>query len=84
MFAMLTALPIALGGVSVAVAVAEEPKAAEQGDIIARVDDQAISFNQLNTMLNSSAVVGVSVPALGTPERDTAPVSYTHLRAHET
>ena len=71
-FAVLAALPIALGGVSVAVAVAEEPKAAEQGDIIARVDDQAISFNQLNTMLNSSAVVGVSVPALGTPERDTA------------
>ena len=31
-----------------------------------------ITFNQLNTMLNSSAVVGVSVPALGTPERDTA------------
>jgi len=70
--AVLAALPMALGGVSVAVAVAEEPKAAEQGDIIARVDDQAISFNQLNTMLNSSAVVGVSVPALGTPERDTA------------
>jgi len=42
------------------------------GDIIARVDDQAITFNQVNTMLNSSAVVGVSVPALGTPERDTA------------
>ena len=70
--AALTALPIALGGASAAVAVAEEPKSAEQGDIIARVGDQAISFNQLNTMLNSSAVVGVSVPALGTPERDTA------------
>jgi peptidyl-prolyl cis-trans isomerase C len=70
--AVLAAVPIALGGVSAAVAVAEEPKSAEQGDIIARVDDQAISFNQLNTMLNSSAVVGVSVPALGTPERDTA------------
>ena len=69
---VLAALPIALGGASAAVAVAEEPKSAEQGDIIARVDDQAISFNQLNTMLNSSAVVGVSVPALGTPERDTA------------
>jgi peptidyl-prolyl cis-trans isomerase C len=70
--AVLAAVPIALGGVSAAVAVAEEPKSAEQGDIIARVGDQAISFNQLNTMLNSSAVVGVSVPALGTPERDTA------------
>lgn len=42
------------------------------GDIIARVGDQAITFNLINTMLNSSAVVGVSVPALGTPERDTA------------
>jgi hypothetical protein len=42
------------------------------GDVIARVGDQAITFNLINTMLNSSAVVGVSVPALGTPERDTA------------
>ena len=42
------------------------------GDVIARVGDQAITFNQINTMLNSSAVVGVSVPALGTPQRDTA------------
>ena len=47
---------------------------AELGDVIARVGDQAITFNQINTMLNSSAVVGVSVPALGTPERDTARV----------
>ena len=42
------------------------------GDVIARVGDQEITFNQINTMLNSSAVVGVSVPALGTPQRDTA------------
>ena len=42
------------------------------GNVIARVGDQAITFNQINTMLNSSAVVGVSVPALGTPQRDTA------------
>ena len=68
--AVLAALPIALGGASVAVA--EESQAAAQNDVIAKVGDQAISFNQLNTMLNSSAVVGVSVPALGTPERDTA------------
>jgi len=80
MLAVLTAFPLALGGVSVAVAVAEEPntaitvapKAAVVNDVIAKVGDQAISFNQINTMLNSSAVVGVSVPALGTPERDTA------------
>jgi|GEM_PF-891541 len=45
---------------------------AELGDVIARVGDQEITFNQINTMLNSSAVVGVSVPALGTPQRDTA------------
>ena len=78
--AALTALPMALGGVSVAVAVAEEPntavtvapKTAVASDVIARVGDQTVSFNQINTMLNSSAVVGVSVPALGTPERDTA------------
>ncbi len=72
LLAVVTALPIALGGTSAAVAVAEEPKAAVTSDVIARVGDQAITFNQINTMLNSSAVVGVSVPALGTPERDTA------------
>ncbi len=38
-------------------------------DVIARVGDQTITFSQLNTMLNSSAMVGLSVPALGTPER---------------
>jgi parvulin-like peptidyl-prolyl isomerase len=50
------------------------PKA-EQGpgelqDTVARVGDQPITFSQINTMLNSSAVVGLSIPALGTPERD--------------
>ena len=53
-------------------ALAETAQEAGKGDIIARVGDQAITFNQINTMLNSSAVVGVSVPALGTPDRDTA------------
>jgi len=38
-------------------------------DMIARVGDQTIAFSELNTMLNSSAMVGLSVPALGTPER---------------
>jgi parvulin-like peptidyl-prolyl isomerase len=78
--AVLAVLPVALGGVSVAVAVAEEPAsavadapgAAVESDVIARVGDQAVTFNHINTMLNSTAVVGVSVPALGTPERDTA------------
>jgi peptidyl-prolyl cis-trans isomerase C len=41
-------------------------------DVIARVGDQPITFSQLNTMLNSSAIVGLSIPALGTPERDQA------------
>lgn len=39
-------------------------------DLVARVGDQEIRFSHINTMLNSSAVVGVSVPALGTPDRD--------------
>mgnify|MGYP001823201962 CR=1 FL=1 len=65
-----------LAWVSGSLAFAEAPKEEQAqtatGDVIARVEDQAITFNLLNTMLNSSAVVGVSVPALGTPERDTA------------
>jgi peptidyl-prolyl cis-trans isomerase C len=43
---------------------------AAPGDVIARVGDQAITFGEVTTALNSSAIVGVSVPALGTPERD--------------
>ncbi len=39
-------------------------------DVIARVGDEVISFSELNTLLNSSAIVGLSVPALGTPERN--------------
>jgi len=42
----------------------------QAGDVIARVEDQAIHFSEVNTMLNSSAVVGLSLPALGTPARD--------------
>jgi len=38
--------------------------------VIARVGDQIITFDELNTMLNSSAMVGLSIPALGTPERN--------------
>ena len=49
-----------------------DDRSAPQAGVIARVGDQDITFRQINTMLNSSAVVGVSVPALGTPERDTA------------
>ena len=39
-------------------------------DVIAKVGDQAITYGELNTLLNSSAIVGLSVPALGTPERN--------------
>jgi len=38
-------------------------------DIVARVGDQIITYSELTTMLNSSALVGLSVPALGTPKR---------------
>ncbi len=44
-------------------------------DVIARVGDEQITFSELNTMLNSSAVVGLSIPALGTPERDTVRIT---------
>jgi len=51
---------------------AAQGRAGDPTDVIARVGDQAITFGQINTMLNSSAIVGLSLPALGTPERDTA------------
>jgi len=38
-------------------------------DVVASVDDEEIHFSLLNTMLNSSAMVGLSIPALGSPER---------------
>jgi len=73
--AALTAIPVALGGASVAVARAEAPQSAVVNDVIAKVGDQPITFGEINTMLNSSAVVGLSVPALGTPERDTVRIT---------
>jgi len=39
-------------------------------DVIARVGSEVITFSQINTMLNSSAMVGLSVPALGTQRRN--------------
>ena len=45
-------------------------KAAEPVDLVARVGDEAITFGELNSMLNSSAMLGLSIPALGTPERN--------------
>ena len=38
--------------------------------VIAKVDDEIITFDELNTMLNSSAMVGLSIPALGTQKRN--------------
>ncbi len=43
--------------------------------VIARVGDQVITFNELNTTLNSSAMVGLSIPALGSPERGTVMIT---------
>ena len=59
-------------GTAVAASENAAEKAAPTGNVVARVGDQNITFNEINTMLNSSAVVGISIPALGTPERDTA------------
>jgi parvulin-like peptidyl-prolyl isomerase len=39
-------------------------------DAVASVGDQTIRFSQLNTLLNSAPVVGLSLPALGTPQRN--------------
>ena len=52
---------------------AESPQVPEgaPADAVARVGDQTITYAQLNTQLNSSAVVGVSMPVLGSPERGT-------------
>ena len=51
---------------------APKPQAdtAEQAEgTIARVGNEVITFSQLSVMLNSSAMVGLSIPALGTPKR---------------
>jgi hypothetical protein len=39
-------------------------------DVVASVGDQLITFAELNSMLNSSAIVGLSIPELGSPQRD--------------
>ncbi|MES9971577.1 MAG: peptidyl-prolyl cis-trans isomerase [Candidatus Thiodiazotropha sp.] len=46
-------------------------QAQADSSVLARVGDQIITFSQLNTQLNSTAVVGLSTPALGTPQRRT-------------
>ena len=49
---------------------ADQAPPAYKDDVVARVGDQPITFNQLSTMINSSAIVGLSIPAMGSPERD--------------
>lgn len=46
-------------------------RSAARSDVIARVGDQTITFREINTAMNSSGIVGVSIPAVGTPQRDT-------------
>jgi parvulin-like peptidyl-prolyl isomerase len=50
-------------------------RAAEPQDIIARVGDQTITLRQIDTMINSSTIVGLDIPASGTPERNAARLS---------
>jgi parvulin-like peptidyl-prolyl isomerase len=66
---------VSLGYVPMSFARAEAPQAVPVSDVVARVGDQAITFGEITTALNSSAIVGVSVPALGTPERDTVRIT---------
>ena len=49
---------------------AEAQQALKAEGVIAQVGDQNITYREINVLLNSSAMVGVSIPALGTPERN--------------
>ena len=79
-FKLIFALFISLMSVSACSKANEEPAGTsskissqpvvKSADVIARVGDEEINFSMINTMLNSSAMVGVSIPALGTPERN--------------
>jgi peptidyl-prolyl cis-trans isomerase C len=59
----------------VATGTAAKPAAGEPLDVIARVGDQPITFYEINTMINSAAIVGLSMPELGSPERDTVRIT---------
>ncbi|MGB5540504.1 MAG: peptidyl-prolyl cis-trans isomerase [Gammaproteobacteria bacterium] len=52
-----------------AVSTPQDANMPQPEDVVASVGDETITYSLLNTMLNSSAVVGLSIPALGTPER---------------
>lgn len=78
-FALVTALSMlpvsATATVARAADAADAAAPAPASDVIARVGDQTITFSEINTALNSSAIVGISIPALGTQERDTVRIT---------
>ena len=72
--AFLTALlmlPVCATGTVASAADTDTTNSGAVSDVIAKVGDQTITFSEINIAINSSAIVGVSIPALGTPERDT-------------
>ncbi len=44
--------------------------AAQPDDVIAKVEDQPITFSEIDMMINSSSIVGLGIPSFGTPERN--------------
>jgi parvulin-like peptidyl-prolyl isomerase len=56
-------------------AAAPQAAASEPLGVIAKVGDQTITFHEINTMINSAAIVGLSMPELGSPERDTVRIT---------
>ena len=70
--AALFMLPVSL---MVQAGVGDDTTASASSDVIAKVGDQSIRFSEINTVLNSSAIVGLSMPAIGTPDRDTARIT---------
>jgi hypothetical protein len=48
---------------------APDEKTGEPADAVARVGDEVITYSQLNSLINSSAMVGITVPEIGTSER---------------
>ena len=67
---LLTAFSTLLCAFAFAESAMKLPEGAPE-DAVARVGDQTVTYAQLNTQLNSSAVVGVSLPVLGSAERRT-------------
>ncbi|MEK6776053.1 MAG: peptidyl-prolyl cis-trans isomerase [bacterium] len=50
-------------------------QAQEASDVIAKVGDQVITFSEIDTLINSSSIIGLDIPAYGTPGRNTARLS---------